>query len=64
MDIQANIIRLMGSVLCVFWYAVYALALFFIFATGIWLAIKDSSGITAKKQTDSNFAINQNQLGL
>jgi len=33
-----------------FWYAVYALALVFIFVSKIWLAIKDSSGIPAENK--------------
>jgi hypothetical protein len=61
MRIQTNTISLMGSLWCVFWYAVYALALFFIFASRIWLAIKDSSATAAKKQTES-FAINPIQI--
>jgi hypothetical protein len=35
MRIQANIISLVGSLGCVFWYAVYALVLFFIFVSRI-----------------------------
>jgi hypothetical protein len=62
MRIQANTISLMGSIWGVFWYAVYALALFLIFISRIWLAVKDSSGIAAKKQIGSNFAINQDPL--
>jgi hypothetical protein len=66
MRIQANTISLMGSIWGVFWYAVYALAICLIFVSKIWLAVKDSSGITAKKQTGSNFAtnfeVNQNPI--
>ena len=62
MRIQANTISLMGSILGVFWYAVYALALCLIFVSRIWLAVKDSSGITAKKQVGSNFVLNQNPI--
>lgn len=62
MRIQANTISLMGSVCCVFWYGVYTLALCLIFVSRIWLAVKDSSAATAKKQITSNFAINQNPL--
>jgi len=50
MRIQANTISLTGSLGSVFWYAVYALALFFIFASRTWLAIKDSTGITAENK--------------
>jgi hypothetical protein len=46
MRIRANTISLTRSLGGVFWYAVYALALFFIFASRTWFAIKDSIGIT------------------
>jgi hypothetical protein len=66
MRIQANTINLIGFIWGVFWYAVYALALSLIFVSRIWLAIKDSSGIAAKKQSGSNFAtnfaVNQNPI--
>ena len=62
MRIQANTISLMGFILGVFWYAVYALALCLIFVSRIWLTVKDSSRITVKKQIASNFAINHSPL--
>ena len=62
MDILAKIDRFFESDLRVFWYVVYGLALFLIFAGEIWLAIKDSGGVTAKKQTASTFAVNPNQI--
>jgi hypothetical protein len=60
MRIQANTISLMGSLGCMFWYAVYTLALFYIFVSRTWLAIKDSNGSVEKQKTGSNFAVNQN----
>ena len=35
MRIQANIVSLVGLLGCVFWYAVYAVVLFFIFVSRI-----------------------------
>jgi hypothetical protein len=48
MRIQANTTSLMEPFLGVFWYAVYALALFFILIARLWSGVKDSIGITAK----------------
>jgi hypothetical protein len=39
MRIQASSTSLMEPLFCMFWYAVYALALFILFATRIWSAI-------------------------
>jgi hypothetical protein len=36
MRIQANTISLMGSLWSLFWYAIYALAIFFIFVSKFW----------------------------
>jgi hypothetical protein len=49
MRIQENTISLAGSLWSVFWYAVYAVALFFIFASRTWLAVKDSSEVMEKQ---------------
>jgi hypothetical protein len=49
MRIQENTINLAGSLWSVFWYAVYGVALFFIFASRTWLAVKDSSVVLEKQ---------------
>ena len=55
MSILANKDRLFESVLRVFWYAVYGLALFLIFAGEIWLAERGFGRSHGKKTNGFDF---------